>query len=531
MKTILLSIIFSFYFFANAQLNLHNIKYFNGYYLSCQDLISLPDGGLMWIGGIDGNGPFNFPTPPHVDGYGILMMRFDKDLNILWNKRIQGGVMSAIASKDGGFLLTGQTTSDTGIFAGHPLPPLPANKNIYVMKVDSVGNMLWVNTISGLYTANYNVYTIAETIDKGAFIAGITDTSGGDFGSHYGPMYSYDWFLAKFDNTGNKLWVKIKGGSYSDMQCKMISDENGGIYFTSFTGSSDYDLVNNIIPFNIGPHGYVGHWDSSGNTIWGRTCGGTGWNVLNEVYYDKQSESVIVGGHTSSTDFDLQGHFNASGSYDYWVMRFDTSGNLKWSNAWGGDEEEEVRSISKNNNTNNYLIGGYSYSKNGDLDSIHTQMNYDADAWLIALDSIGVLTRKRQIGGNKGDAISIVLNSPTKLFVCGSTESVDDDFSTHTPQFTDGSIFIAELLDYPDMISDEDINNKIEVYPIPVSNNLFIKADGIYDYQLLDTRGRSFIQGKMDRHVNIDITLLSTGMYVLNLRNNVTNITTKIIKQ
>ena len=350
MKTILLSILFSFYFFANAQLKLQNIKYFSGYQFEPKAFLPLPNDEIMCIGYISNNGPFNFPVPVGSNDIDIFMMRLDKDYNVLWSKRFGGSnndiVESAIRCKDGGYLITGETHSDDSLFAGHTIPPLPANKNLFVLKTDSLGNNIWVSTIAGQYSVNFFSYSVIEEANGGAFISGMTDTSGGDFGSlHFGAMYSYDWFLAKFDSLGNKLWVRIKGGSSGDMKSKIISDENGGMYFASYTGSADHDLSGNTIPFVIGPHAYIGHWDSAGNILWGRTCGGTGWNQFNNIYYDTQKQSVVVCGMSSSTDYDLLGHSNPTGDSDFWVMRFDTYGNLKWSKAWGGDEYDEAFTI------------------------------------------------------------------------------------------------------------------------------------------------------------------------------------------
>ena len=176
------------------------------------------------------------------------------------------------------------------------------------------------------------------------------------------------------------------------------------------------------------------------------------------------------------------------------------------------------------------MVGGYSYSKNIDLDSLHIILNHDIDAWLISIDSNGNLNRKHQIGGNGGDGISFILNTTTNLVIVGGTGSHDDDFATHS-NFTTDSYFIADLLDYPNSINEINFNgNEFTIYPNPVSQRLYVpKSDGI-NYKLISINGICMQLGTLNANQSIDVSNLSNGFYFLNLYNQKFYVTEKFLK-
>ena len=74
---------------------------------------------------------------------------------------------------------------------------------------------------------------------------------------------------------------------------------------------------------------------------------------------------------TASIDGDVIGHHGAAGSiligttsytnYDFWVVKLDTLGTIKWQKTLGGDSYDNLRSI-KLMDSGDFILGGDSWS-------------------------------------------------------------------------------------------------------------------------------------------------------------------------
>jgi len=139
---------------------------------------------------------------------------------------------------DGGFVLTGWTTSNDGNdgdFKG-------MNKgkgDIFIIKLDSRGSVQWKKTFGG--SEIDLVYTIVTTPDGGFVLTGETSSNDGDFkGMKKGT--SQDIFIIKFDLRGSVQWKKTLGGSHWDTGNSITTTPDGGYVLTGYTFSNDGDF-------------------------------------------------------------------------------------------------------------------------------------------------------------------------------------------------------------------------------------------------------------------------------------------------
>jgi hypothetical protein len=156
----------------------------------------------------------------------FYLIKLDISGNLKWAKAIGGSIFDAAyalaQTTDGGYVLTGFTTSFGDTVYG----------DIYVVKVDSAGNFKWGRSVGG---GSYEVGSgIAATKDGGCIATGYTNS--------YGAGAS-DVYIIKLDSVGNVKWTKVIGGKNDDYGNSIVQTADGG-YAVSGLTSSFNDTIN-----------------------------------------------------------------------------------------------------------------------------------------------------------------------------------------------------------------------------------------------------------------------------------------------
>jgi hypothetical protein len=210
-------------------------------------IIQSSDGGYV-VAGYTGGG-FG------AGGYDFYVVKLDSSGNVQWTKTIGGSyddvANSIIQSSDGGYVVAGWTES----FGAGYYP------DIYVVKLDSSGNVLWTKTIGG--SGLDYAWSIIRSSDGGYVVAGHTSS----FGASY-----YDIYVVKLDSSGNVIWSKTIGGTNEDNRAFSITQSSdGGYVVAGFTTSSG-------IP---GEDIYVVKLDANGNACFSKNI--TNYSVSSNV--------------------------------------------------------------------------------------------------------------------------------------------------------------------------------------------------------------------------------------------------------
>jgi hypothetical protein len=279
-----------------------------------------------------------------------------------WSKTY-GGVIhdsgsGVVQSSDGGYAIAGTTISFSA--AGYA---------VYLVKTDSLGNMQWNKTYGGIGD-DYG-YSVVQTSDGGYAIAGYTNSFGAG---------SSDVYLVKTDSTGTMLWNKTYGGINADIGRSVVQSSDGGYTIAGYTysfGAGSYDV-------------YLVKTDSTGNMIWSKTYGGTSSDVGSSVVQSSDGGYAIAG-YTYS--------FGA-GSYDVYLVKTDSLGNMQWNKTYGGTSSDFGYSVVQTSD-GGYAIAGYTYSFGAGYE----------DVYLVKTDSLGNMQWNKTYGGTNDDVGSSVVQS------------------------------------------------------------------------------------------------------------------------
>lgn len=147
------------------------------------------------------------------------VLKLDSGGNVLWQKTYGSGESDHAKpiqqTSDGGYIVAGYTDSfGAGVM------------DLWVLKLDSSGNVLWQNTYGG---SNYDwASSIQQTSDGGYIVAGYTYS----FGS--GLM---DFWVLKLNSRGGVQWQKVYGGGSWDSPWSIHQTVDGGYIVAGTTDS------------------------------------------------------------------------------------------------------------------------------------------------------------------------------------------------------------------------------------------------------------------------------------------------------
>lgn len=151
-------------------------------------------------------------------GPDAFVIKTDANGNITWSKTYNG--------PGGEFISSIRQTNDTGyIFTGHAVNFLTTGQDLFLIKTDVAGSILW----SRFFTSSYNFgNSVEQTSDGGYIIAG---------NSFVSTVNGQDLSLIKTSGNGDTLWTSAFGGTGIDAGTSIQQTEDGGYIVAGKTTS------------------------------------------------------------------------------------------------------------------------------------------------------------------------------------------------------------------------------------------------------------------------------------------------------
>ena len=243
-----------------------------------------------------------------------------------------------------------------------------------------------------------------------------------------------DLFIQKLDSSGNFLWVKSFGTVYNDGSNSITTDTSGNIYVSGAinTGIVDFDPGPDTLNLT-GPGSFVLKLDSLGNFLWVKG-GSTGHAGGKSITNDVSGNVYATGSFANTVDFDPgAGTFNltSAGSNDIFIQKLDINGNFEWVKSVGGAEPEYSYSIAADDEGNVYVTGYFEGTVDFDpgpntafATSYEWTMDDPTDIFLLKLDATGNFVWCRRYGSYFNDyGNSITLDNMGNLYTTGKCDA------------------------------------------------------------------------------------------------------------
>lgn len=514
----------------------------------------------------------------HQSSYGggatdLYLEKRSENGTLIWNTFVGGeaGEAGTILITDNSIYVYGKTNSQSNIATPNTFMEVfletPENKaNDFIIKFDLNGNRIW-----GTYyrttqfdEAEFIVALVVDNNLNSFYILGSTEseqnvTTTDAFDTSIGEA-SYKGFLAKFDDTGNRIWGSYYGTSnpFDITSLNNISiDSSGNIIFGGYSLTSNPPSLGYFIDGgayndgnNAGYEVFLAKFNPNGERLWGLIYGGLDIEHSIDLKVDSQDNIIWQGSTRSLTEISTPGSHQPdlgssepiNGTSDSFLAKFDSNGQIIWATYYGGqlnDSYDEAGSEIMGFNTNSIALDEFdniyftsiTKSENNIATSgtyqneINNPLNYDG--YVAKFNPNGQRNWGTYIGGtNKDSPYGILYAGNDEFYIYGSTQSTtgiatsngwwEDTFPTNS----DDAGFIMKFRPTPLSVEDKTLNT-LTLSPNPAKNFFQINGSSnqpfsitIYDVQgrIIDKQNQVF----MGQHINTE--KLSQGIYFINAK-------------
>ncbi len=467
----------------------------------------------------------NYVVPPGTEQADLWVIKINHTGDVVWSKFLCGtrndGPVLIIATTNTNYYIFGSTGSDDGDIT---YDPYPNASNYWIIKINGNGDKLWDRVVGG---SIWDVSKDATATPDGGIVAlGQTLSSDGDVTHHYG---FWDLWAIKLDSLGNTVWDFTLGSSGAEWGTGIIHTSDGG-YLICGSGAH----IDNAGNITCTPHTFnnaealLVKLNADGVIEWQQCYGGSeddGFTALSET-----TDGFIIFGSTASSDGNLQGsnyhlgynHLGGS-TFDYWILKTDFSGNIKWQKCYGGTLDEFSNRLFQPS-TKDLVLFGTTESMDGDIIGTHSifpDVPYK-DIWMLKLDSIGNYKGQRCIGSRSDEHFIngvLLLNDSnyvltTQFFIgsngdiaCGTDPNIGGKFKLWVTHFTD-SLLVTGIEPMQEL--------KTSIYPNPAQDIVTIEnpLSGVASITFYDVFGRSIRKCLLnDVKTAINVSNFENGIY------------------
>lgn len=306
------------------------------------------------------------------EGFSTYLVKYTPSGSVIWSRDLEqeGSVFPSGLSidKSGNVCMSGYY-SDTIKFDAIELYADYYYNTSFLAKFNPTnGSVVWAKNLE--YNSNRALCIATDTLDN-IYIAGSFDDSVKVESTVFyaNDDYYTDAYFIKYNSSGNIVWVKTAGANYDDGATGLATDKAGNVFLSGYYQSDSlvFGSVKLFLPNpSVWGNGFLIKFNDSGTALWGKRTGG-----LSEDYTDAVTTNaagdVFVAGNFRSQNLSLDGITltNSSSStttFDLYVAKYNSNGQIKWARSAGGSANDFVENITIGLNGFPFITGEFESS-------------------------------------------------------------------------------------------------------------------------------------------------------------------------
>jgi len=305
----------------------------------------------------------------------LFLVKYDSNGNVLWARTTKkddfygDNIIIGIAiDESSNIYATGYYNKTTSFDQFTLSGSFSGNKDNFVVKYNSDGNVIWANKINGSGTSGYNVI-VADKIGN-VYVGG--DFSYSKMIVENDTLYNKatyqvgsDIFLLKYNVNGKLIRATSYGSYWYDGLCTMSVDNANNIYLGGSFGKDSIVLGSKVYyndNVSFSGKSFILKQDTNGNILWSKTCSGNkDINTIYSMCVDSKDNVYVAGFFIgNSIAFDNVQMTTPYNNNNIYILKYDSSGSLLWTKNAIGSGNESSYSIATDYLENVYGDGIYS---------------------------------------------------------------------------------------------------------------------------------------------------------------------------
>jgi hypothetical protein len=321
----------------------------------------------------------------------VFIAKLDVEGTWLWAQKAGGSYYdqgySLCVDSAGNCYATGYFTG-TATFGGTTLTGLASYGDIWVAKLDGLGNWQWAVEAGG--DDQDRAYGISQDASGNCYVCG-SFSGTASFGTYSLTSEGMtDAFVARIDGSGVWQWVVRGGGLFADYANAIAVDAAGNSVITGSLVSEEA---------NFGPYTLIGDgWaldcftaklDSSGSFLWASWAGSYGYDDEGQAVALDADGNAYITGYFEQTAYFGTLSLTSLNAGDVFVSKLDNLGNFLWAERAGSNAILGDKGLGIAVTQDIHILAAGGFSETADFGPNNLTANALADAFVARLTEGG----------------------------------------------------------------------------------------------------------------------------------------------
>lgn len=265
--------------------------------------------------------------------------------------------------QSGNVFVTGYYGGGPLIAGSHSLNTPTGNLSVYVIKYDPLGNPLWAKGSMG--TSQDFPPAICTDFNGNSIVCGYFDGTSTSFGTYtLTNNGSKNIFIVKYDPNGNVLWAKGSSGTANNIAYGVSTDTNNNVYVTGEYNSPTITFGTNTLTNSGFINMFIVKYDQNGNELWAKNSIASRCRA-HAIDTDMNNNTIVTGIYSSGpVVFNSHTLTSTSPGDAMFLVNYDQNGNVTWAKTpiKGTSVGVEPYAITIDQLGNSYIAGNFSGS-------------------------------------------------------------------------------------------------------------------------------------------------------------------------